>query len=132
MATLLLANQAGENAALMTSEKSCTGADDSMAVLTLSGKGMIRECNEAAGRLFGCQSGQLIWQHISVLLPQLAETVLIQDEQINPRLRFLSRIGHRFEVTGPDGTGFTSKLFLRCVENSGRRYLRVIFRPAGE
>lgn len=132
MATLLLANHAGERAALMGGEKYSTGAEDSMAVLTLTDKGMIRECSVAAGRLFGCQPSQLVWQHISMLLPQLAKTVLMQGEQINPRLHFLSRIGHRFEVTCANGAGFASKLFFNSVENSGRHCLRVIIRPAEE
>lgn len=132
MATLLLANKAGERAALMGSVKGSVGVKDSMAVLTLTDKGMIRDCNEAVGRLFGCQPSQLIWQHISVLLPQLAEIVLMQGGQINPRLRFLSHIGHRFEVASPDGTGFSSELFFRTVESAGRRYLRVMLCPAEE
>lgn len=85
MATLLLANHVGGRAALMGGEKYSTGVEDSMAVLTLTDKGMIRECSVAAGRLFGCQPSQLVWQHISMLLPQLAKTVLMQGEQINPR-----------------------------------------------
>lgn len=132
MATLLLANQAGGSAALTGSRKRFTCVVDSMAVLTLTDKGMIRECNEAVGRLFAFQTGQLIWQHVSVLLPQLAEIALLQDGQVNPRLLFLSRMGHRFKATSLDGTSLAIKLFFRCVENSGRRYLRVILRPAEE
>lgn len=132
MATLLLANHAGGRAAIIGGEKYSTGAEDSMAVLTLTDKGMIRECNEAVERLFGCQPSKLIWQHISVLLPQLAEIVLMQGERINPRLHFLSHIGHRFKVAGADGADFASVLFLHTVESSGRCYLRVIIRPAEE
>ena len=132
MATLLLADQAGGRAALMGRENCLTDVEDSMAVLTLTDKGMIRECSEAVERLFGCQAGQLVWQHISVLLPQLAEVVLMQGEQINPRLRFLSRIGHHFKVASLDGAGFASQVFFHSVENAGRRHLRVILCPTGE
>jgi hypothetical protein len=64
------------------------------------------------------------------LLPQLAKIALMPGEQINPRLRFLSRIGHHFEVAGLDGANFVRELFFHIVENSGRRHLRVILCPA--
>lgn len=131
MATLLLADQDGGRAALRGRENYFTDVEDSMAVLTLTDKGMIRECNEAVERLFGCQAGQLVWQHISVLLPQLAEVVLMQGEQINPRLRFLSRIGHHFKVASLDGVGSVSRVFFHSVENAGRRHLRIILCPTG-
>lgn len=130
MATLLKANQARGRAKVAGGVKDFTGMAGSVAMLMLNDKGMIRDCNEAAGRLFGCQPSQLVWQHISMLLPQLAETVLMQGEQINPRLRFLSRIGHRFEVATSGSAGFASELFFHSVESSGRHLLRVLIRPA--
>ncbi len=102
---------------------------DNIAVLTLNDKGMIRECNQAVGTLFGCRPSNLIWQHISVLLPQLAETPLITGGTINPRLRFLSRIGHPFEVVRMDGARVASELFFNTTENRGRKQLRVIISP---
>lgn len=104
-------------------------AEDSVAVLMLNDKGMIRECNQVAGKLFGYQPSQLVWRHISMLLPQLAETVLMQGEQVNPRLRFLSRIGHRFEIAGSDSRTSSSRLFFHTVGSSGRYFLRVLIRP---
>jgi PAS domain-containing protein len=129
MANLLLVSNAVERAALKIEGKGLAVIEDMTAVLTLTDKGMIRECNDAVGRLFGCDPSQLIWQHVSAFLPQLAEIMLLQGEQINPRLSFLSRIGHHFEAIGPAGASFVSELFFHIVENPGRRHLRVIIRP---
>jgi len=107
-----------------------TATAGNVAALILNDKGMIRDCNESAGKLLGCLPSQLVWQHISKFLPQLAETELMQGEQINPRLRFLSRLGHHFQVARIGNTGFASELFFHCVENSGRRHLRLILCPA--
>lgn len=129
MATLLKASQAREDATITSGVKDSTGTEDSVAVLMLNDKGMIRECNELAGRFFGYQPSQLVWRHISMLLPQLAEIVLMQGEQVNPRLLFLSRIDHRFKIVGSDSRTSFSRLFFHPVGSSGRRFLRVLIRP---
>ena len=114
------------------SEQGCTGAEVPMAVLTLNDKGMIRECSQAAGTLLGCQPSKLLWQHVSRLLPQLAGTTLMKAGQINPHLRFLSRIGYHFDVIGLNGAHYASELFFSVAESLGRQHLRIIIRPAGE
>lgn len=106
-----------------------TSIEDDKVVLTLNDNGTIRECNEAGSRIFGCPPSKLIWQHISTFLPQLAGVALMQGEQINPRLRFLSHIGHQFEVIGKGGARFACAIFLSEVENVGLHYVRVILSP---
>lgn len=103
--------------------------EDSTAVLTLCDNGTIFECNNAAGALLDCAPSKLTWQHISTILPQLAEIALMQGEKINPNLRFLSRIGYTFEVVGMSGAHFSSAVFFNEVETFGRHFLRIILRP---
>lgn len=102
---------------------------DDMAVLIVNDHGVIRECNQACEKLFGCLSSDLLWKHISALLPQLADIALMRGRQINPRLHFLTHIGHRFEVIGLGGIHFASRLFINQVENMGRHSLRLIVCP---
>lgn len=111
-------------------EKDLIVPEEAMATLTLNDKGMIRDCSQALGKLLGCQPSNLLWQHISLLMPQLAKTTLMNTGQINPRLHFLSRIGYPFEVIGVNGTRFASELFFNVVGSIGRQQLRIIIRPA--
>jgi nitrogen-specific signal transduction histidine kinase len=104
---------------------------DEPAVFTLDANGLIRTCNKAAGQLLGCPSSTLVWQHVSNILPQLSGTTLMQDGHINPRLRFLSRIGHRFQLTIPDGKHDSGRIFINDLENSGRHIVRLIVYPDG-
>lgn len=99
--------------------------------LTLNENGMIRDCSRACGRLFGCVPSELMWRHISVLLPQLADIPLMLGEQINPRLRFLSHIGRQFEAVGMSGVRFVSEIFFTDIENLGRHYLHLVICPVG-
>lgn len=103
--------------------------EDDTAVLTLCDNGTIFECNNAAGALLDCAPSRLTWQHISTILPQLAEMALMQGERINPNLRFLSRIGYTFEVVGMSGAHFASAVFFNEIENLGRHFLLIILRP---
>jgi len=107
-----------------------TDPSDDLAVLMLNDNGIIRECNQACEKLFGYLSGEILWKHISTLLPQLAGIALMSGEQINPRLHFLTHIGHHFEVIGLGGIHFASQLFINEVENLGQHYLRIIVCPA--
>ena len=106
-----------------------TNVYDKMAVLTLDKNGMIRDCNKAGGRLLGCSPAELTWQHISKLLPQLIEVVLFRDKKLNPRLRYISRIGQPFEMVTLSGARYVCALFFREVENLGAHFLRVIICP---
>lgn len=103
--------------------------DNCTAVLTLYDNGMIRDCNKAGGKLLGCSPTELTWQHISRFLPQLKEIVLVRNSHLNPYLRFLSRVGHHFEVIGLDGAHFAGELFFSEMENLGRHLLRIIICP---
>jgi nitrogen-specific signal transduction histidine kinase len=102
------------------------------AVLTLLQNGMILNCNEASAKLLGCDSSKLTWQPVSRLLPQLADLALVLDEKINPYLKFLTVVGHRYEVRALNGTHFACELFFSEVEEFGRHCLRVVMQPIRE
>jgi PAS domain-containing protein len=102
------------------------------AVLTLLENGMILNCNKAVADLLGCESSKLKWQPISRLLPQLADLALVLDEKVNPYLKFLSIVGHRYEVRALNGAHFACELFFSEVEEFGKRCLRVVMQPIRE
>ncbi|MDP3678079.1 MAG: hypothetical protein Q8R23_03160 [Methylotenera sp.] len=104
-------------------------AFDDMAVLTISNDGVICQCNEAAGKLLDCIPSRIVWQNISAILPQLKNVQLIQEEIINPNLRFLSRIGHHFEVISVGGVRFYGKLYFNHTQDFGGHCLRLIIKP---
>lgn len=100
-----------------------------MLELTLNENGMIRECSKTCARCLGCTPGELLWQHVSVLLPQLAGIPLVLGGQINPRLRYLCHIGRQFELVGKSGVRLLSEVFFNDVESLGRHYLHLVIRP---
>lgn len=102
---------------------------DDMAMLILDDNGMIKDCNMSGMELLGCTLDQLRWQPICAFFPQLKNVDLVQGLSINPHLRFLSHIGHLFEVVGKNGVRFESKLFFSNVEDVDRHCLRIIIRP---
>ena len=106
-------------------------ASNEPAVFTLDSNGLIRNCNKAAGQLMGCASSKLVWQPVSNILPQLTGTTLMQDGHINPRLRFLSRIGHRFQLMISGGKQDLGRIYLNDLENAGRHTVRLIVYPDG-
>jgi len=103
-------------------------AGEDMAALTLDERGMICDCDPAAEALFKCRRSELVWRHVSLLLPQLAEFELMPNGQANPRLRFLCHIGQRFQAVAQDGEHFASELFLNLLDNIERGRLSLIVR----
>ena len=102
-----------------------------VARLTLYENGIIKECNKAGAELLGCAPNKLNWLNISTFLPKLGEVALLEGERVNPYLRFLSRIGHQFELIGMSGAHFTSHLFFNEAESLSPQCLRVIIKPIG-
>lgn len=103
--------------------------EEQTAVLMICDNGIIFDCNNAAGDLLDCAPSRLAWQHISTILPQLADVALMRGASINPNLRFLSRLGYTFETVGMSGTRFASTVFFNEIENLGSHFLRIILRP---
>ena len=111
---------------------STTDVDDTKLVLTLNYSGMISDCNKAGGRLLGCLPSELIWQHISRLLPQLKNIALMQGQNLNPYLHFLSRVGYKFDVISLKGAHLVCKVFFCEIGCMGHRFLRVIICPIAQ
>lgn len=106
--------------------------DDNRLVLTLHLNGMITECNKAGGRLLDCLPSELVWRHISQLLPQLKNVALMQGQNLSPHLRFLSRIGYQFEVISLKGAHLLGKAFFCEIGSMEHRFLRVIICPLSQ
>ena len=102
------------------------------ATLALDEHGLIRNCNGAGETLFDYGFSELFTQHVSLLLPQLADMELLQDGQPNPHLRYLCRIGHQFQAQRKDGRSFSSEIFLNLIDSEGGGRLSLIVRPAPE
>lgn len=99
------------------------------AVLTLDERGMICDCDKASQQLFGYRRSDMVWRHVSLVLPELAEIEIMPGGHPNPRLRFLSHIGRRFQAVDHNGESFACEIFLVDLENPGRRQLQLILRP---
>lgn len=106
--------------------------DDDRLVLTLHLNGMITECNKAGGRLLDCLPSELVWRHISQLLPQLKNVALMQGQNLSPHLHFLSRIGYQFEVISLKGAHLLGKAFFCEIGSMEHRFLRVIICPLSQ
>lgn len=96
--------------------------------LIINDSGMIHDCDATGHWLLGLSPGKLFKKHISALLPELSDICLMHNGQINPRLRFLSRIGHHFNLIGNNGVCFASRIFIHAIGNSDLR-LRMIICP---
>ena len=104
-------------------------SDENRLVLTLHFNGMITECNKAGGKLLGCLPSELIWQHISRLLPQLKNVSLMEGSNLNPYLHFLSRVGYKFDVISLRGARLIARVFFCEIGSMDHRFLRVIICP---
>jgi len=103
---------------------------DAVAALVVNGRGTILDCDPSGEALFGYRRNELVGQHVSMLLPQLAEVDLLQNGQINPYLRFLCRIGRNFTAVTEGGEHFVSELFLNLPGSIDPPRLSLIVRPA--
>lgn len=99
-------------------------------VLTLDERGMIRDCSKSGESLFGYRRHNLVWQHVSMLFPQLSGVALVREERFNPQLNFLCHCGKLFQTRNRQGDTFLSKLSFVSLENDGRRTLRLIVQPS--
>ena len=107
-------------------------SDENRLVLTLHYNGMITECNKAGGKLLGCLPSELIWQHISRLLPQLKNVALMEGSNLNPYLHFLSRVGYKFDVISLRGARLIARVFFCEIGSMEHRFLRVIICPLSQ
>ncbi len=105
---------------------------DEVALLTLDDRGMICDCNGAGEALFRYRRSELVWRHVSMLLPQFEEMASMENGQPNSLLSYLCHIGLQFHAVTQDGRNFASELFLNCLDSAGHGRLSLIVRPAAE
>ena len=91
--------------------------------------GHIENIDDPGNDLLGPKSDTSKFHHISVLIPTLSKFQLFRKGEINPRLRFLTRIGQTFEVNKSSGGCLLCRLCLNVIERSGKRLVRIILRP---
>lgn len=104
--------------------------DDHAAGLMLDERGIVCDWDSACEMLFGHRRSEMVSRHVSMLLPQLADTELLKDGRPNSKLRFLCRIGVRFQALSRSGERFPCDLFLNSLGNPGSPPLRLIVRRA--
>ena len=87
-----------------------------LATFTLDDLGVIRDCSRACEPVFGYRQEALVGRHISMLLPQLADTDLVQEGRINSRLAFLCHCAFAFQARRRDGQSFAGELFINRLD----------------
>ena len=87
-----------------------------LATLILDDLGVILDCSRACEPVFGYLQEALVGRHISVLLPQLANTDLVQEGRINSRLAFLCHCAFAFQARRRDGESFAGELFINRLD----------------
>ena len=87
-----------------------------LAVLTLDDLGVIRDSSRACEQVFGYLPEELAGRHVSMLLPQLPDTDLVQEGRINSRLAFLCHCAFSFQARCRDGRFFASELFINRLD----------------
>jgi PAS domain S-box-containing protein len=100
--------------------------------LSLDERGMIQDCTKSLEKLFGFKRPDLVWQHVSHLIPQLEGIELIQAGKINSHLQYISRCGHNYRTQNRQGDIFFANLCFVQVEYNGRHSLRLIVNPSKE
>ena len=101
-----------------------------LATLLLNDAGLIEDCNPACETAFGYPKHDLCNHHVSLLLPKFEGIELVNDGQIDPRLRFLCRCAVPFLARRRDGTKFASEVFLSHI-NGDAASVRMIVRNLG-
>ena len=97
--------------------------------LTLDERGMICDCSKAGERLFGYPRREMVWQHVSKLLPELSEIQLVKNGQFNPQLGFLCHCGHHFRTRNRLGGVFLSELHFVLLNDADKHSIRMIVQP---
>lgn len=105
-------------------------AVDNAALFTLDAQGLIHYCSQAAASLFKYRRSELLGRHVSVLLPQLAELELVQNGELNSRLRFLFHTGRHFAAITKDAQSFCGDIFLNKLDDTGAGRLSLIVNRA--
>lgn len=100
--------------------------------LSLDERGMILDCSKSFENLFGFRRTDLVWHHVSGLLPQLKDVKLVHAGEVNRLLNFLCHCGYLFQAQNRQGDNITTHLSFVRIETEGRHSLRLIMQPSLE
>ncbi len=98
-------------------------ANEAFAVMIVSEQGLIYDCSEKGASLLGWMQHDLIGRSVAEVIPKLASVTLLKQGRANAYLRFLSRIGHHFELIGKNSRRATGEIFFSDVQQDGVHYL---------
>lgn len=98
-------------------------ANETFAVMIVSEQGLIYDCSKKGASLLGWMQHDLIGRSIAEVIPKLASVTLLKQGRANAYLRFLSRIGHRFELIRKNNERTTGEIFFNDVQQEGVHYL---------
>ena len=98
-------------------------ANEAFAVMIVSEQGLIYDCSEKGASLLGWMQHDLIGRSVAEVIPKLASVTLLKQGRANAYLRFLSRIGHHFELIGKNDMRTTGEIFFSDVQQEGVHYL---------
>ncbi|MBI4757384.1 MAG: PAS domain-containing protein [Betaproteobacteria bacterium] len=90
--------------------------------------GLVLDCSASAQRVLGYCGEELSGRHVSLFLPRLGQTPLVQDGAVNPRLAFLCHCGVPFRACARDGAAFACDMSLNMLGNDARSVVRIIVR----
>ncbi|MGO9443284.1 MAG: PAS domain-containing protein [Thiobacillaceae bacterium] len=96
--------------------------------LWVSEEGYILDCCAHTQEVFGFWRDDLRGQHVSMLLPDLKHTTLLDDAGIHPKLRLHCRRGTAFRGVNRDGIGCAYALTVQLISTSVGRGLMLILR----
>lgn len=98
-------------------------------MLWVDDQGQILDCSGPIEEIFGYWKNELKGQHISMLLPDLAHTELLdQDGENSPRVAAQSHDAIAFGGVKPEGDENTNSVFLHLISTKAGRALSVILR----
>ncbi len=96
-------------------------------VLTLNEEGFIQEIIDTCK--IAIKNILTVHAHISSLLPKLEGIKLISRDAINPKLNYLSHIGHLFVIRLSEHQFIFGTLFFHCYKEDNQYRIRVTIFP---
>lgn len=99
------------------------------AALLVDGRGLIQACGGNCKSVLGYRRGELLFRHISTLVPQFAAVPLFVNGQLNALVGFLGHCDLPFVIRHRDGHTFSSRLSFMQPHHIGPSRIRVLIAP---